>query len=67
MLMPEEYSKLFYEWEERGRGWALYDVPIDIEPPCEPFVIPSFQDTHIDDGRVPSLFTKVKQLFTNNI
>src|SRR5262245_36146369 len=27
----------FYEWELRGRGWLVWDRPVDLEPPFRPF------------------------------
>jgi hypothetical protein len=33
----EHLTKQFYEWELRGRGWKVYDYPVELEPPFEPF------------------------------
>ncbi len=27
----------FYQWEMRGRGWAKWDAPVELEPPFRPF------------------------------
>lgn len=52
----------FYAWEKRGRGWQVWNTPIELEPPFQPFlgyVVPA-----VDDGRKPtflsSLFEKKK-------
>ncbi|MBN1827272.1 MAG: ATP-binding protein [Candidatus Eisenbacteria bacterium] len=49
----------FYEWEHRGRGWLLWDHPVDIEPPFEPFRFHQlpFQGPIIDDARKATLLS----------
>lgn len=27
----------FYDWERRGRGWQVWDYPVELEPPYRPF------------------------------
>lgn len=56
----------FYGWEVRGRGWAVYPEPVDLEPAFRPFdeLGISFDDVP-DDGRRPSLFTHVVKFFTS--
>lgn len=61
-------TKAFYAYEERGRGWRVYDLPVDLEPPCEaPEFLYSGPDLPFgfDDGRskgfFSSLFTKSPQ------
>jgi hypothetical protein len=47
-----EFTRRFYEWELRGRGWARYPYPVPLEPPFRPFVshhAPTAVD--LDDGR----------------
>lgn len=34
----EELTRAFFEWESRGRGWQLWDYPVELEPPFVPFV-----------------------------
>ncbi len=34
---PERLTGQFYDWEQRGRGWAVYPVAVDLEPPFYPF------------------------------
>ena len=49
-------TRQFYEWEQRGRGWQVFDLPVVPEPPYVPFpgyyVLPS-----TDDGRRQTLFS----------
>jgi hypothetical protein len=47
----------FYEWEKRGRGWAVAAYSCDLEPPFVPFfghVID--RGEIIDDGKQPSFW-----------
>lgn len=30
-------TEQFYRWEVRGRGWMVWDEPVDLEPPFRPF------------------------------
>lgn len=45
----------FYAWEERGRGWWVWDYPVDPEPPFRAFT-PSGRrlPASRDDGRKPA-------------
>jgi hypothetical protein len=50
--MPRSRAELltahFYDWEKRGRGWYVFDNPVELEPefaPFFPYVLPtSFAD-----------------------
>lgn len=33
----ELLTQHFYEWEKRGRGWYVFDAPIELEPEFVPF------------------------------
>jgi hypothetical protein len=33
----ELLTRQFYEWEVRGRGWQVWDAPVELEPPFRPF------------------------------
>ncbi len=62
----EELTRSFYEWEHRGRGWDVWDYPVELEPPFVPFYFHSIQKTnHIDDGYkqtfMSSVIEKVKR------
>ncbi|MCX6168669.1 MAG: type IV secretion system DNA-binding domain-containing protein [Ignavibacteriales bacterium] len=54
----EELTRNFYEWEQRGRGWDVYNFPVDPEPPFVPFYYHyASHVTQIDDGRKPTLLS----------
>ena len=49
-------TSAFYAWEQRGRGWLLWDYPVEIEPPFRPFeLVPEATVLPVDDGRKPTL------------
>ncbi|MBI1769654.1 MAG: type IV secretion system DNA-binding domain-containing protein [Bacteroidetes bacterium] len=52
LSLPELLTLQFYEWEQRGRGWQVWDSPVELEPPFEPFhlYVPQVRPT-FDDGR----------------
>ena len=60
----------FYRWEERTRGYLLWDYPVSPEPPFVPFeghFLPSRPLVH-DDARKPTLISsladKIKGIFS---
>lgn len=67
MLSPAERLTLdFYRWEQRGRGWRIWDYPVELEPVFIPFYfhdIP-FQPA-VDDGRRPTLFSDIYDWVAN--
>ncbi|MBM3836015.1 MAG: DUF87 domain-containing protein [Verrucomicrobia bacterium] len=36
--VAELLTRQFYEWERRGRGWAVWPGPVELEPPFRPFL-----------------------------
>lgn len=63
MLTNSELRTIqFYQWDERCRGWYLYERAVDLEPPFEPFGIRYSEQRFVDDGKVPSLFQKAASL-----
>jgi hypothetical protein len=55
--LAEQLTTNFYLWEGRGRGWQLWDFPVELEPPFIPF-FHSYRSEHvIDDGRKPTFFS----------
>lgn len=55
----EETTSRFYHWESRCRGWDVYNAPVALEPPFQPFYKVMLQPTEfVDDGRVPTLTEK---------
>lgn len=59
--VAEVLTKQFYDWELRGRGWQVWDSPVEPEPPFRPFTghyLP--RDFFHDDGRLePSGWRKL--------
>ncbi len=60
-LSTEEYlTQQFFDWEVRGRGWLVWDYPVRLEPPFQPFLAHGLPRRLIrDDGRRPGLFEVV--------
>lgn len=59
----------FYRWEQRGRGWEVYNIPVELEPAFIPFTYHYYplQTNYIDDGRKPKLLSKaLNWLFDTN-
>jgi hypothetical protein len=57
----ELLTEQFYRWEQRGRGWQVWDYPVSPEPPFAPFRfhwVPPLQPD-LDDGRRPTLFSRL--------
>lgn len=57
----ERRTRAFYEWEVFGRGWIEYAQTVRLEPPFRPFIAQPFRAV-IDDGRRPSLFSRLARL-----
>jgi hypothetical protein len=60
-LTTEEYlSKQFFDWEVRGRGWLVWDYPVNLEPPFQPFLAHDLPRRLVrDDGRRPGFLGSV--------
>lgn len=56
--LSEKLTTQFYQWEQLGRGWSVFDVPVDLEPAFEPFFfhVPERAEI-IDDGKRPTIFS----------
>jgi len=56
----------FYRWEQRGRGWQVWDYPVNLEPPYEPFVHALLDPGPvIDDGQHPTLLGVLSEYICN--
>lgn len=65
----EFFTAQFYDWERRGRGWDLFDVPVDLEPIFVPFFgyFPEdIQNSFVDDGHVPGILERISNLIFPN-
>jgi hypothetical protein len=51
--LSEVLTESFYAWEQRGRGWLLFDYPVPLEPPFRPFLGHVLPRVRFDDGRRP--------------
>lgn len=50
--IEDQIAEHFYEWELRGRGWQVWDEPVEPEPPFTPFFGHFINDAPaVDDGR----------------
>lgn len=60
------FNRQLYEWERRGRGWSLSDIPVELEPPfCPLYYLLSIPEAPIfDDGRQHGFWSG---LFDNSI
>lgn len=63
MASATELTKQFYEWERRGRGWDIAQYPVDLEPPFHPFFGHYIPMPYTDDGKRPTLLSRVAELF----
>jgi len=65
LTRSEKATLHFYQWERWGRGYYLFETPVEIEPPYQKFEHKRrFQETVVDDGRVPSLLARAKKLLS---
>ena len=55
----EMLSGAFSLWETRGRGWSLFDSPVELEPPfCPLYCLLDVPEPPVtDDGRQPTFFS----------
>lgn len=65
MMETAQYlTEQFYQWEQRGRGWHLFESPVKPEPQFHPFFkhyVPHYPIT--DDSRTPGILESVIRLF----
>lgn len=54
----EALTRCFYQWERRGRGWNVYDYPVELEPPLVPLFFADDQPI-TDDGRQETFFSRL--------
>ena len=58
----EYFSAQFQKWEQRGRGWQLFQQPVSPEPPFVPFTRRAMTDQPVvDDGCRPSFLGSLFQ------
>jgi Type IV secretion-system coupling protein DNA-binding domain len=60
--LDEQLTAQFRQWELRGRGWQVFDEPVQPEPPFIPFhghYLPAAPA--LDDGRRPTFLSSLVQ------
>jgi hypothetical protein len=66
--LEEQLNEQFRRWELRGRGWAVFDIPVSPEPPFVPFRSHYLPPTHApDDGRRPTFFSSFAQKLSRKL
>lgn len=56
----QNLAQSFASWEERGRGWEIWDFPVNLEPRFSLFQPQPIQPQNLlDNGRVPSRFGRI--------
>lgn len=61
--LAEYLTSQFYQWEKRGRGWDVFETPVQLEPPFEPFFKHVSPVRPVDDGKVPTLLSSLAGMF----
>ena len=61
--LSEYLTAQFYAWEQRGRGWNIYDQPVELESEFIPFFGHFLPERvgKIDDGRRPRFFPGIQE------
>jgi hypothetical protein len=61
--LSEYLTAQFYAWEVRGRGWELFDQPVELESDFIPFFghFSPMTPAKIDDGKRPRFFPKLQE------
>ena len=64
--LSEKLTTQFYQWERIGRGWYVFDTPVELEPTFVPFFGHSISTGKvIDDGKRPSILSSISQTIRN--
>jgi len=54
LTLSEQLTADFYRWEAKCRGWQVWEAPVELEPPFEPFFRRPIRVPTLDDGRKPT-------------
>ena len=66
--IDEHLSRQFHAWEQRGRGWRVFDAPVTPEPPFQPFDGHYLPDAPvIDDGRRETVLSSFVRGLSNKL
>jgi hypothetical protein len=66
--LDEQLSEQFHRWEQRGRGWQVFNDPVSPEPPFRPFeghYLPSTPP--IDDGVRPTVLSSLAKILSQKL
>ncbi len=64
----EQLTEEFRRWERRGRGWHVFDEPVEPEPPFRPFLGHTLQHIPaVDDGRKRTLLSSFVRKLSQRI
>ncbi len=68
LTLTEQLTANFYNWEKWGRGWQVWEYPVELEPPFEHFYHqqPQSAQSPLDDGRKPGLLEKAIKHLKNS-
>jgi predicted DNA-binding transcriptional regulator AlpA len=56
----ERLTAQFYDWERRGRGWQVWNYPVELEPPFRPFFYHYVDPGPVaDDARKPTILSSL--------
>lgn len=60
LTLEERLTAQFYEWERRGRGWQVWEYPVELEPPFRPFLFHyAVPGPAVDDARKPTILSSL--------
>src|ERR1019366_2441253 len=59
--LSEQLTAQFYEWEQCGRGWYVFDSPVELEPIFEPFWGHQVETQYVDDGKRHTLLNYISE------
>ncbi len=67
MTQAEFYTNLYYQWEQRTRGWYISDVPVELEPPFMPFFRHGYQQPNLDEGKRHTIVSRIIDSFKTKL
>src|SRR5579863_1730272 len=60
--LSEQLTAQFYEWEQCGRGWQVFDSSVELEPMFEPFWGHQVETPqYVDDGKRHTLISYLSE------
>jgi hypothetical protein len=66
--VDEQFSSQFRSWEQRGRGWKVWDTPVSPEPPFSHFRGHFLEQPEpMDDGRKPTALSSFIQRLSERL